>query len=178
MEGPRHVFVRGPPRSGKTTLVQRLVSCLKVPYDGFITTEVRHHGRRIGFDVVSVADPTHRQPLARVGQQPPRVGKYSVEVRGFEGFLAECVVGEATVTVVDEVGKMELCSALFRSLITSWLEAGSILGTLPSSPLPFVQSKVLSRTDVELYEVQAHARDESFQLLRTSLARRGWLRGG
>lgn len=86
------------PGVGKTTMVQRLLAMLKaedgeggVDVAGFYTEEMRDEkGQRCGFDVVRVgggppgAPP--RSALARIGQEQPRVGKYSVDVTAFEAF--------------------------------------------------------------------------------------------
>ncbi|XP_043367312.1 cancer-related nucleoside-triphosphatase isoform X3 [Dermochelys coriacea] len=64
----QHVFLTGPPGIGKTTLIQKATEALKssgVPIDGFYTEEVREHGRRIGFDVVTLSG--RRGTLSRLG---------------------------------------------------------------------------------------------------------------
>lgn len=93
----QHLFLTGPPGVGKTTMVMRLLQKLSldlssgVDVAGFYTEEVRDgSGQRCGFDVVRVgggpADAPPRSALARVGQTPPRVGKYSIDVSAFEAF--------------------------------------------------------------------------------------------
>lgn len=54
--------------SGKTTLVQKTCDALQkkgVTVQGFYTEEAREHGKRIGFDVVTLNGT--RGALARVG---------------------------------------------------------------------------------------------------------------
>jgi len=94
----RHIFLTSPPGVGKTTMVQKLLAKLKaedgdgVRVTGFFTEEIRmDNGQRCGFDVVRVGDDGRRDLqqrciLARIGQDPPKVGKYSIDVVGFEEF--------------------------------------------------------------------------------------------
>ncbi|KAJ8308175.1 hypothetical protein KUTeg_013049, partial [Tegillarca granosa] len=76
---------------GKTTIVNRAcegLSKLGIPTQGFYTEEVREHGQRTGFDVVTLNG--DRGPLASIktdGQAQGRqytVGKYNVRLTSFE----------------------------------------------------------------------------------------------
>ncbi|NQS79356.1 MAG: hypothetical protein HQQ74_11805, partial [Methanoculleus bourgensis] len=83
-----NLLITGRPGSGKTTLIRRLAErfagCSPV---GFYTVEVREEGMRVGFDLVSLTG--ERRPLARTGFPGPcRVGKYGVDIPGFEEFLS------------------------------------------------------------------------------------------
>ena len=124
----RHVFLTGQPGVGKTTLVLKAIDALKTSprtIGGFITTERRDgRGERCGFDVVTVGiDPPSSGTLAtkaaagsRPGKGVPAVGNYVVDVADFERVALDVLGRDADgpgrqrpdVTVVDEVGKMEL----------------------------------------------------------------------
>lgn len=102
----RHLFVTSPPGTGKTTLVQRMIRRLKedekgqeLEVVGFYTEEVRDTaGQRAGFDIVRLGGgpPTlpSRIGFARIGDEPPKVGKYSVDLNGFEACIVPAI--EAT----------------------------------------------------------------------------------
>ncbi len=114
----RKILVTGPPRSGKTTLVMRLLERLPrgVRAAGFYTEEIRERGERKGFKLVSLAG--EESTLSHVDfKSPHRVGKYKVDVEGFERFLEGISFEGAEVAVVDEIGKMESISPRFRQLI-------------------------------------------------------------
>jgi len=136
----RLLVVTGPPGVGKTTLVTRVAKefAANVPHvqvAGFWTEEVRQDGQRVGFDIVTLGEPPQRAVLARVAEQSaapegsPRVGKYVVDVAGFEALALPCLAAAAEGTapqllLVDELGKMEACSepfvaALEKTLATS-----------------------------------------------------------
>jgi nucleoside-triphosphatase len=78
------VLVTGPPGSGKTTLVRRVVDLLAgVQMAGFYTEEVRGRTSRTGFRVVTLDGRTAR--LATVGSgQGAKVGRYVVHLGEFE----------------------------------------------------------------------------------------------
>ena len=51
----RNILVTGPPRSGKSTLIERVVEGLERPATGFITVEIRERNRRVGFAIATLA---------------------------------------------------------------------------------------------------------------------------
>lgn len=110
----------GRPGSGKTTVIRRALDRIgRERCAGFYTEEVRERGRRVGFDVVTLDG--RRGPLARVGARGPRVGRYGVDLASFEqlgvGTLERGLAAEVRLLVVDEIGKMELFSQRFTSLL-------------------------------------------------------------
>ncbi len=103
------ILVSGRPGVGKTTLIKKL--SVRFPGCGFYTEEVREGGRRVGFDGVNVAT-GERVVLARIGETPPRVGKYSVNLKGVER-LVNWLEGCEGLVYVDEIGPMELLHPSF-----------------------------------------------------------------
>ncbi len=118
MPKPRIILITGPPRSGKTTLVMKLIGRLpsSAKAAGFYTEEIRERGVRKGFKLVSLGG--EQSTLSHVDfKSRHRVGKYRVDVEGFEDFLKGISFGDADVAVIDEIGKMEVMSVRFRELI-------------------------------------------------------------
>ncbi|KAF4671146.1 hypothetical protein FOZ61_005369 [Perkinsus olseni] len=88
---------------------------------GFITEEVRNPETRSreGFDLISLDGRIH-VPLARIGYPGPKVGRYGVCIDDFERSalpLLDAMHAEnkdGSVVILDEIGKMELCSERFE----------------------------------------------------------------
>jgi nucleoside-triphosphatase len=80
-------LITGRPGAGKTTLIKKAAGMLQ-PFHpvGFYTEEIREQGVRVGFQLVSLDGQT--RVISHVGIPGPfRVGKYGVDIEGFERFL-------------------------------------------------------------------------------------------
>jgi nucleoside-triphosphatase len=157
-----NLLVTGKPGVGKTTLVERLLERLRgsLRIAGFTTTEVREPaGRRLGFDIVTLDG--RRGELARVGlQSPVRVGRYGVNLRGFEQLaLPELSRRDVHLIVIDEIGKMECSSGRFRRAVEDALDApANVLATMGISALPFFRA-IRERPDIEAISLTEQNRD-------------------
>jgi nucleoside-triphosphatase len=163
----KHVLITGPPGIGKTTLVQSVCGKLVdkgLRLRGFYTEELREGRNRIGFDVVSLTTKS-RSPLARLNGDKgmPMVGRYKVDVGSFEREMLPCLEtstitdgGEDDIVVIDEIGKMELHSKAFCSIVRDMFDQGVIVvATVPiakGKPLLLV-NEIKQRPDTMLYEV-------------------------
>ena len=167
----RHLFLTGQPGVGKTTLA--CTSVQDVPACGFYTEECRSGGGdRQGFDVV-VLGSDERGPLARLGSVKPCVGKYSVQVASFERLALPSLdaAGTSAITLIDEVGKMELYSEAFLPRVEAVLNSPSatVLGTLPmpryGHVVPAVEA-VRNRPDVAVVKLVKANRDAAAVAVR------------
>jgi len=125
------VFLTGKPRSGKSTVLARVINILKnkgLKVGGFITPEIVVNGKRVGFKVIDVYS-GEEGILAKVCtgvEDKPRVGKYCVDVEDFERVVLPALdfaVNECDVVCVDEIGKMELFSKKFKEKIEEILRS-------------------------------------------------------
>ncbi len=108
------ILLTGPPQCGKTTVVQKVVARWPGQAAGFYTREGREAGRRLGFEIVTLAG--DRAWLSHVDFPGPlRVGKYGVNLENFHRVALPALEGPPGVdlVVVDEVGKMECLSPRF-----------------------------------------------------------------
>jgi nucleoside-triphosphatase len=108
------ILLTGPPRSGKTTVVQKVVARFAGKATGFYTREVREQGERVGFEIVTLEGKAAW--LSHVGFAGPyRVGKYGVDLENLHrvGLPALEWRPEVDLVVVDEIGKMECLSPRF-----------------------------------------------------------------
>lgn len=130
-------LLTGRPRTGKTSLVKEVIARLEGGAGGFYTEEIRSAGVREGFRLVTLGG--NEVILAHVSiRSPYRVGKYGVDVDGFErvGVAAlEKAARECDLIVIDEIGKMELFSNKFRETLFQLFESRKrILGTIMLAP--------------------------------------------
>ncbi len=120
----------GRPGIGKTTLCLKVYQALKskIKISGFITTEERDKGVRIGFKLIDLASNRSAQ-LAKVGKGRVMVGKYEVLVENLDNFLRDLEM-DGDLVIIDEIGPMELKSKKFVSFVENLLERENLLFTI------------------------------------------------
>ena len=149
----KHLLIVGRPGVGKTTLMKRLAQSLRgALVDGFLTEELREGEERMGF-WLSPLDGRQVLLAHRRIESAARVGPYKVNVP----VLDDVAVGvlrrartKAPLLFLDELGRMEFCSAAFAKAVQEAFDRGpSIVATAGVSPIPFVTA-LKRRKDVEL----------------------------
>jgi nucleoside-triphosphatase len=160
---PSRFLIEARPGAGKTTALERLAELLQeagVEVSGFLTRELRRHGRRIGFEIETFAG--ERGLLAHVDVKgKPRVSRYGVDVAEFERVaLPELdALPARSVALIDEIGKMELASARFREAVAALFERpGPIVATVQLARHPVTDS-LKRRRDVSTVRLTAANRD-------------------
>jgi nucleoside-triphosphatase len=175
-------LVTGQPGSGKTTLVKTVLADLLargVRCTGFYTDEVVSKGSRIGFDVVTVPEGA-RGPLCRKGGDAsfPKTGAYSVDVASFERLaLPTLQAPDGQLLVVDEVGRMELHSELFKARISELAADGhtrvfgAVTAPIYGHRVPFCD-ELTERSGVCVTKIKKSNRDEVAEALAAMLLQR------
>jgi len=157
----KHILVTGLPGVGKTTLIRKVLAGLPpaFPVAGFFTGELREGGHRVGFEIETLDG--RKGVLSHVRfQSPCRVGRYGVDIGGFERLVLPILrAGEPDLYVIDEIGKMECFSGPFVQAMTALLDAGTpVFGSVALKGGGFIET-VKARSDVTLVEVTVRTRD-------------------
>ncbi len=152
------MLITGLPRSGKTTLVKKLLEedILKNRAGGFLTEELKEEGERIGFIIITIPE-GRTDFLAKKGVFPPFfVGRYGVNIEALERLgcesIAEALCAKKII-IVDEIGKMELFSKQFRDVLLKALNSPQkVLATIMERPNPF-SDRIKKRSDVKVFHL-------------------------
>jgi nucleoside-triphosphatase len=155
------VLLTGRPGCGKTTLIKRVANNLPRSAGGFYTEEIRDSGTRAGFRIVTLDG--EEAIFAHVDfKTPDRLGKYGLDLSALERIgvsaIHQAILAQRLV-VIDEIGPMEIRSAIFREAVNEALNGGvPILATIFARPLPFTDA-IKARPDVKLIEVRPDNRE-------------------
>jgi nucleoside-triphosphatase len=157
------ILLTGLPGCGKTTAVMQIIAnlnCKKVV--GFYTQEIREENSRKGFQWKRLDGP--EGILAHIDIKSPfKVGKYRVDIAGFEKLVVPVLDFDRTDTelfVIDEIGKMECMSEKFvaavRRLFTS---DKSVLATVAQKGTGLI-SEVKNHPDTKSFNLTAQNREK------------------
>jgi nucleoside-triphosphatase len=156
------ILLTGRPGCGKTTLIKHVARNLAQRAAGFYTEEIRGRGGRVGFKIVTLDG--DEAVLAHVDfKTSERLAKYGLDLSALESVgvkaIRDAVRARQCVVVIDEIGPMEIRSAIFRDAVNEALDSEvPLLATIFARSLPFTDA-IKSRGDVTLIEVQASNRD-------------------
>ena len=162
------LLLTGAPGCGKTTALRHalegylLHSSPDAPAcGGFYTREVRRHGSRDGFEIVTL-DGQHGL-LAHVDIPGPlRVEHYGVDLTTLEQVAIPALRqahAAGGMVIIDEIGPMETFSSLFCQVVEEILSApGCVVGTIVQRSTPFTD-KLKRLPGVTLLEVNLSNRE-------------------
>jgi len=164
MNMKKNVIITGPPRSGKSTSIQRVLLLLKqenVNVGGILTPEVKRNEQRVGFDLFDIL--THEvYPLARREEKPtvhpsPRIGPYSVIMNSLNVHAVNALqdaLSKADIIIVDEIGKMELLSSGFVEVLRNIINSPKpLIGTVGWGIRHKLVDILLTRLDTEIIQL-------------------------
>ena len=156
------ILLTGRPGCGKTTLVKRIVKELTRPCGGFYTEEIRERGQRVGFKLITLDG--EEAVFADINSKTSEwLGKYGLDLAKLETVGVAAIreaVDARRLVVIDEIGPMEIRSAIFRDAVSKLFEtAAPILATITARPFPFTDA-IKKRPDVRVVDVQPNTREQ------------------
>jgi nucleoside-triphosphatase THEP1 len=156
----KNILLTGPPRCGKSTVIEKLIKQIHKPITGFFTREMREKGRRVGFSITTLDGKegvlAHKESKSKL-----RVGKYGVNIDDLDRIAVPSMIPNKPdqIVIIDEIGKMEYFSPLFRETLIKILDsANPVIGSIAQKGNPFIE-KIKERKDVLFVTVDQKNRD-------------------
>lgn len=173
------ILLTGRPGVGKSTIIKVVVSRLGQRAGGFYTREVRVAGKRMGFEVVTLAGETDllatKSPDITFATEAP-FGKYRVNLSAIDKLAVRALhqaMAQRQIVVIDEIGPMELLSEKFCRAVQELLDAPVIvLGTVVERPHPLAD-RIKQHPRIQLQQITLANRDLLPHQIETIL--RQWL---
>ena len=158
---PKNILFTGVPGVGKSTIIAKIVQRLDRPKTGFYTEEIRAGGRRVGFGITTL-DGKHGT-LAHIDIPGRiRVGRYGVNLPDIDQIAVPSMIfaNDDTVVIVDEIGKMECFSDLFKQTLIKVMDStNTVVGSISLKGDAFI-GNLKKRPDTLLISVNKGNRDK------------------
>ncbi len=156
----KNIFLTGAPSSGKTTVIKKVMANLKLPCRGFYTEEERLEGRRVGFLMKTTTG--EKGYLAHQDiTSPHHIRRYGVSIENIETIAVPSIEPiENFIIILDEIGKMECFSEVFKKAAHEALNSTNIvIGTITLGGDNFIRN-IKQRDDIEIFEVTEKNRND------------------
>jgi nucleoside-triphosphatase len=167
------ILLTGLPGCGKTTAIMKVIANLdRSKVAGFYTEEIRDDGVRSGFRWMRLDG--QGGTLAHVNiRSPAKVGKYGVDIAGFENNVVPILDPGQTDTelfVIDEIGRMECFSKKFVTAVRRLFGSDrSVLATVAQKGGGLI-SEAKNVPGIMLFSLTARNRNETIaEILRILL---------
>ena len=157
----RNIFLTGPPSSGKTTVIQKVIAKIGKKATGFYTQEIKKQGKRVGF-LMKTLDGKEGLLGHETIKSPYHIRRYGVSIENIEQIAVPAITAQSedTIVVIDEIGKMECFSSAFCEAARKALDAPNmVLGTIAVGGTDFIRT-IKERDDIKIYQVTLQNRDQ------------------
>ncbi len=150
----------GLPGCGKTTAVMRIIENLDPKkMSGFYTQEIRRGANREGFKWKCLDG--REGILAHINiEGRARVGRYGVDIEGFEKSVVPVLEADNDLIVIDEIGKMECFSEKFADAVRKLFKSDkAVLATVALKGSGLIL-EVKEFANVKIFNLSRQNRDE------------------
>lgn len=165
----KNILITGMPRSGKSTLLKKLIANFDQKV-GFVTNEIRKDGERVGFELETHSG--EKFMLANVDLKTNlKVSRYFVDIRNLDEIIPSVdKFDKHDFLFLDEIGQMELFSEKFKVLVEKYLNSpNTCIATLSKVYSNKFIEAIKRRNDIFLIEISEENRDEKEKYLKTLL---------
>jgi len=141
-------------------LIEKVVSRIERPVTGFFTREIKGKGRRVGFSINTLDGREGILAHENIKSQL-RVGKYGVNLKDIEAIAVPSMIPtrRVQIVVIDEIGKMECFSRLFKETLIRILGSSNrMIGSIAEKGDHFIQ-RIKERDDVMVIMITTQNRD-------------------
>lgn len=155
-----NILVTGPPGCGKSTLIEKIINRIEKPACGFFTREIKDKGRRVGFYIHTMDGREGILAHQNIRSQF-HVGKYGVNIEDINSLAVSAIIPAQRdqVIVIDEIGKMECFSTLFKKTLIQVLDSPNcVIGSIAQKGDHFIR-QIKERSDICLIFVSEKNRN-------------------
>ena len=155
----KNIFLTGAPSSGKTTVIKKVIEKLNIPANGFYTEEERIKGKRVGF-LMNTLDGKKGYLAHQDIKSDFHIRRYGVNIENIEKVAVPSITPRnRDVIILDEIGKMECFSEVFKQAAINALDSPNIVvGTITFGGDNFILG-IKNREDTEIHEVTIENRN-------------------
>jgi len=143
---------------------------MEEPAGGFFTREIKDKGRRVGFSI-NTLDGREGILANKSIRSEYRVGKYGINIEDIDTIAVPSLIprGKDEIVVIDEIGKMECFSDLFKKTLIQVLDSPNcVIGSIALKGGSFIQG-IKNRDDVKVSNVTPETRDSLVEKILDSI---------
>ena len=158
-----HIFLNGDVQIGKSTIINKVIEKLNIPYKGFMTYGADYKDDGSSVVYISPADNLNDKTIAALrygsGHLKMKVNKEAFEIKGVE-ILKESLNSDIDLVLMDEIGFMESNFDGFKNAVRSLLDSDkNILGVVRNKDTEFL-NEIRNHASVQVVEVNKGNRND------------------